>query len=65
MDGQGPYNDERTALLMKQRKELIALRSRDVGDNMKWVFLADDHQHGGKFFCCDGSNVDCFWRDQI
>ena len=38
MDGQGPYNDERTALLMKQRKELIAIRSRDVGDNMKWIF---------------------------
>lgn len=38
MNGQGPYSDERTALLMKQRKELIAIRSRDVGDNMKWIF---------------------------
>ena len=38
MNGQGLYNDERTALLMKQRKELIAIRSRDVGDNMKWIF---------------------------
>ena len=38
MNGQGPYYDEKTALLMKRRKELLAIRSRDVGDNMKWIF---------------------------